>query len=142
MIEKIFEQVKDKWNQTTEQGIKDFVEIPALSPDFDKKWEENGVLLKAVEFAKNWVEKQDIKGLSTKIVQEEGFPPCLYVEIEASEGNTAKSQYSFTGTWISSLPTLAGMRTKVLGNLSSKTENFTAAELLTMVIPSSAPYPQ
>ena len=90
MIEKIFEQVKDKWNQTTEQGIKDFVEIPALSPDFDKKWEENGVLLKAVEFAKNWVEKQDIKGLSTKIVQEEGFPPCLYVEIEASEGNTAK----------------------------------------------------
>ena len=33
MIEKIFEQVKDKWNQTTEQGIKDFVEIPALSPD-------------------------------------------------------------------------------------------------------------
>ena len=60
MIEKIFEQVKDKWNQTTEQGIKDFVEIPALSPDFDKKWEENGVLLKAVEFAKNWVEKQSI----------------------------------------------------------------------------------
>lgn len=97
MIEKIFEQVKDKWNQTTEQGIKDFIEIPALSPDFDKKWEENGVLLKAVEFAKDWVEKQDIKGLSTKIVQEEGFPPCLYVEIEASEGNTAKESVFLYG---------------------------------------------
>ncbi len=86
MIEKIFEQVKDEWDRTTEQAIKDFVQIPALSPDFDKKWEENGILLKAVEFAKDWAEKQEIKGLTTKIVQEEGFPPCLYVEIAAGEG--------------------------------------------------------
>lgn len=89
MIEKIFEQVKVVWECETEKAIKDFVKIPALSPDFDKKWEENGVLLKTVEFAKNWVEQQEIKGLTTQVIQEEGFSPCLYVEVAASEESKA-----------------------------------------------------
>lgn len=85
MLKKILDRVCDEWTLGTENAIKEFIQIPALSVDFDKDWEKNRQLFKAVEQAKAWVESQGINGLSTRIIKDEGFTPCLLVEIEASE---------------------------------------------------------
>ena len=49
MLKKIYNEVTREWDTSVEEALKSFIRLPALSPDFDKKWEENGVLLKRSE---------------------------------------------------------------------------------------------
>lgn len=69
MLKKIYNKVTHEWDTSVEEALKSFIRLPALSPDFDKKWEENGVLLKALEDApgqKNKASKAfDVKLLKT-----------------------------------------------------------------------------
>ena len=51
MLKKIYNKVTHEWDTSVEEALKSFIRLPALSPDFDKKWEENGVLLKALELS-------------------------------------------------------------------------------------------
>ena len=69
MLKKIYNKVTHEWDTSVEEALKSFIRLPALSPDFDKKWEENGVLLKALEDAQAWAEKQGIKGLRCEIIK-------------------------------------------------------------------------
>ncbi len=90
MINKIYQEFLNVWNQSTEQALKDFIEVQALSPDFDHEWQKTGLLQKALEQADAWLKKQDIKGLKTEIIQAEGFTPCLLVEVAAFGGKPCK----------------------------------------------------
>ena len=49
MLKKIYNEVTREWDTSVEEALKSFIRLPALSPDFDKKWEENGVLTFMVE---------------------------------------------------------------------------------------------
>ena len=44
MLKKIYNKVTHEWDTSVEEALKSFIRLPALSHDFDKKWEENGVL--------------------------------------------------------------------------------------------------
>ncbi|MCD8339027.1 MAG: M20/M25/M40 family metallo-hydrolase [Burkholderiales bacterium] len=86
MENKIYQEVLKLWDQSTLPGLEEFVKLPALSTDFDKNWEKNGILLEAIKQADVWAQKLGIKGLKTEIVQDKGFTPCLLVDIAATEG--------------------------------------------------------
>ena len=76
MLKKIYNEVTREWDTSVEEALKSFIRLPALSPDFDKKWEENGVLLKALEEAgveliakpESWHTEYSDKILSYKLV--------------------------------------------------------------------------
>lgn len=52
MLKKIYNKVTHEWDTSVEEALKSFIRLPALSPDFDKKWEENGVLLKGASLGR------------------------------------------------------------------------------------------
>ena len=47
MLKKIYNEVTREWDTSVEEALKSFIRLPALSPDFDKKWEENGEIGRA-----------------------------------------------------------------------------------------------
>ena len=97
MLKKIYNEVTREWDTSVEEALKSFIRLPALSPDFDKKWEENGVLLKALEEAKAWAEKQGIKGLRCEIIKDDGFTPCLFIEVDATSDKKFERSVFFYG---------------------------------------------
>ena len=97
MLKKIYNKVTHEWDTSVEEALKSFIRLPALSPDFDKKWEENGVLLKALEEAKAWAEKQGIKGLRCEIIKDDGFTPCLFIEVDATSDKKFERSVFFYG---------------------------------------------
>ena len=96
MQKKIYREVESLWDKSLLPALKEFIHIPALSPDFDARWEENGNLMKAVLQAKDWAEKQGVKGLKCEIVVHRGHTPCLLVEIgEQGCPETTKSVFFY-----------------------------------------------
>lgn len=69
MLKKIYNKVTHEWDTSVEEALKSFIRLPALSPDFDKKWEENGVLLKALEDAQAWAENKASKAFDVKLLK-------------------------------------------------------------------------
>ena len=138
MLKKIYKEVTREWATSVEEALKSFIRLPALSPDFDKRWEENGVLLKALEEARAWVEKQGIKGLRCEIIKRQRI---YTVPLCRGRGNfrikNSSVPYSSTGTWTSSRPTRAGIRIKAPGSPSFKTAVCTDAVRLMTVMPST-----
>ncbi|KAH0787643.1 peptidase M20 [Histomonas meleagridis] len=63
------------------EGLKDFIRVPNLSPDYDKDFLTNGLIMKAVETVKTFLESQGIDGLKTTVFAEEGHEPLLLAEI-------------------------------------------------------------
>lgn len=43
----------------------EYIKIPNLSRNFDPDWQSNGLLEKAAEHIKSWVEQLNIKGLKS-----------------------------------------------------------------------------
>ena len=142
MLKKIYNEVTREWDTSVEEALKSFIRLPALSPDFDKKWEENGVLLKALEEAKAWAEKQGIKGLRCEIIKDDGFTPCLFIEVDATSDKKFERSVFFYGHLDKQPPNEAGTRIKVPGSPSFKTAVCTDAVLLTMVMPFTRLWPQ
>lgn len=137
MLKKIYNKVTHEWDTSVEEALKSFIRLPALSPDFDKKWEENGVLLKALEDAQAWAEKQGIKGLRCEIIKDDGFTPCLFVEVDATSDKKFERSVFFYGHLDKQPPNEAGIRIKAHGNPSFKTAVSTDAVLLMTVMPST-----
>lgn len=95
MLKKIYNKVTHEWDTSVEEALKSFIRLPALSPDFDKKWEENGVLLKALEDAQAWAEKQGIKGLRCEIIKDDGFTPLQETELGICQVGWYRGNRSF-----------------------------------------------
>lgn len=53
------------FNESVVPSLVEFIKIPNLSRGFDTQWATNGLLEKAANHIKDWVEKLEIKGLKT-----------------------------------------------------------------------------
>ncbi|EAR97425.1 M20/M25/M40 family peptidase (macronuclear) [Tetrahymena thermophila SB210] len=83
--EAIEKYVEEQFHSNILPALMDFVRIPNLSPAFDPEWETNGTLLKAATFLKDWVLKQDLKNATVEVVQEQGQPPLVFIEVAATD---------------------------------------------------------
>jgi acetylornithine deacetylase/succinyl-diaminopimelate desuccinylase-like protein len=61
--------------------LSSYIEIPNVSPFFDKEWEKNGLINKAMCLLHDWVSKQNVHGLTSKIIKHDGRTPLMYCEI-------------------------------------------------------------
>ena len=73
-------------------ALERFIRIPNQSPLFDPDWKRNGHMQQAVTLAKEWVEKQEIRGLHAEIVESGGRTPLLFIEV-AGEGSSTILMY-------------------------------------------------
>ncbi len=68
------------WEESIIPALETYIAIPALSPMFDRDWEKNGHIEKAMRLIEGWCREQGIEGLTTEIVRLPGRSPLLYME--------------------------------------------------------------
>jgi acetylornithine deacetylase/succinyl-diaminopimelate desuccinylase-like protein len=69
-------------------ALERYIRIPNQSPLFDPDWKRNGFMQQAVALAKEWVEKQEIRGLRAEVLEAEGRTPLLFIEVEGDRAST------------------------------------------------------
>lgn len=69
------------------EGLKEFVSVPNLSPAYDKEFISNGLIHKAIDVVKKWVESQGVQGLSTKVLGGTEREPLFFAEIQGTAPN-------------------------------------------------------
>ncbi|EGR31178.1 hypothetical protein IMG5_116040 [Ichthyophthirius multifiliis] len=89
--QKIIDFVENEFNNNALPALQDYIRIPNLSPSFDQQWQENGLLFKAANHLKQWVEKQNLKNTLVEIIQDKGKPPLIFIEVAPTDtsGKTA-----------------------------------------------------
>ena len=48
---------------------------------FDVHWQENGLIDKALKLLTDWVDVQEVKGMTSKVYREPGRTPLLFIEV-------------------------------------------------------------
>ena len=67
--------------------LSDDIAIPAKSPMFDPDWAQHGYIDTVVRNAFEWMQAQQVPGLSVEIIRLERRTPVLFFELAASHGN-------------------------------------------------------
>lgn len=78
-----------------------------------------------------------IKGLRCEIIKDDGFTPCLFVEVDATSDKKFERSVFFYGHLDKQPPNEGWIRIKAHGNPSFKTAVSTDAVLLMTVMPST-----
>lgn len=90
-VNDLLEATKKAWSEGgyALEGLKDQIRVPNLSPAYDPEFLTNGLIQKAIEVCKKWIESQGITGLTTKVFADPGREPLLLVNIPGSKGENS-----------------------------------------------------
>ena len=91
MFKQIGDYVQKEFDTNTLKGIEGFIRIPNVSPDYDSKWETNGLCEKAANFLCDYGKALNIKGVHFEIIKDPGYTPFIFVEIEPSSPDIKKT---------------------------------------------------
>jgi acetylornithine deacetylase/succinyl-diaminopimelate desuccinylase-like protein len=80
-VQKSKDFIKKVYEESLIPSLVEFIKIPNLSRGFDPEWATNGLLEKAAEHIKSWVEGLQIKGLKSEIIKHEGYSPLIFTEV-------------------------------------------------------------
>jgi acetylornithine deacetylase/succinyl-diaminopimelate desuccinylase-like protein len=69
------------WESSIVPELCDYVRIPNKSPLFDRDWEQNGHMERAVGLVADWCRRQPIAGLKLTISRLPGRTPLIFVEV-------------------------------------------------------------
>lgn len=84
----IGQYVSDYWDQNAIPSLSKFIEIPNVSPLYDKEWETNGLLDQAADHLISWIHDQKMDGLHIDKIQHTDLSPLVLVEIDATSENS------------------------------------------------------
>eukprot|EP00127_Corallochytrium_limacisporum_P005008 Clim_evm4s197 gene=Clim_evmTU4s197 len=79
--------VEAKWDESVIDTICEYIRIPNQSPLFDKEWETNGFMDKAMDLLKVWAENQQVKGAVFELFKEPGRTPLLLITVDPTDSN-------------------------------------------------------
>ena len=92
--ESVYKYIENAWQTKTLEALKDFVRLPAKSRDFDPDWEQNGVLLQALETAADWGRKMIPNG-RFEIISAPTLTPALFVDIPATSNHAGRPAFFY-----------------------------------------------
>ncbi|HEY6502026.1 MAG TPA: M20/M25/M40 family metallo-hydrolase, partial [Streptosporangiaceae bacterium] len=78
--------VNRRWDDEVLPSLAGLVEIPALSPAFDREWAEHGQLRRVVDHVQAWIAAQELPGATLEVVELAGRSPLLLVDVPATAG--------------------------------------------------------
>jgi acetylornithine deacetylase/succinyl-diaminopimelate desuccinylase-like protein len=70
--------IADRWASNMLPILAKLVEIPAVSPGFDRGWSHNGHLRMAAEHTRDWISTHE--GMTAEIIQIPGRTPLVFAE--------------------------------------------------------------
>lgn len=68
------------WEQEIIESLSDYIRIPNKSPMFDPEWKQHGYMDQAIAHVTNWVESQQVPGLTLALHEIPGRTPTLLLE--------------------------------------------------------------
>jgi acetylornithine deacetylase/succinyl-diaminopimelate desuccinylase-like protein len=107
--DQLLKDVAKHWDSDITRELVEYVKIPAKSPGFDRDWAQHGFLDQAIEQARTWVAKQNVKGLTLEVVRIDGRTPVLFFDIPATGGMSAESTVLLYGH-LDKQPEMVGWR--------------------------------
>ena len=87
-IKNNFSIINDQWDTDIIPQLENYIRIPCKSPLFDKDWQANGYIAKAMDLIKSWCEKQNIKNKKIELLQIENRTPVLLIDIPGDADDT------------------------------------------------------
>ncbi len=69
------------WEEKIVPSLMEYIEIPAKSPAFDSKWQDNGYLEKALQLVERWIDDRQIPNLKKEVLRGENRTPLLLLEL-------------------------------------------------------------
>ncbi len=79
----------EAWDSDIIPTLKDYVRIPAKSPNFDPEWEKNGYIEQAVQLAANWCRQHGVPDMELEIHRLPGRTPLLFIDIPGTATDAA-----------------------------------------------------
>ncbi len=76
------------WTRSVVPTLERYIRIPNQSRLFDPDWNRNGHMNQAVTLARDWVDRQQVRGLQSEIIESEGRTPLLWIEVEGDRSST------------------------------------------------------
>ena len=85
----VLRSVTELWDRSILPRIEDYIRIPCKSPAYDKDWEANGHIEKAVRLVEAWCKEHAPAGATVEIVRLRGRTPVLLIDVPATPGADA-----------------------------------------------------
>ncbi|WP_040925944.1 M20/M25/M40 family metallo-hydrolase [Saccharomonospora marina] len=82
----VADTVSDLWEREVLPSLSGLVEIPALSPAFDRDWQRSGQLDAAVAHVRSWLVDRGFPGATVEVVRLPGRSPVLLLDVPATPG--------------------------------------------------------
>eukprot|EP00484_Ammonia_sp_Unknown_P021721 CAMPEP_0197026644 /NCGR_PEP_ID=MMETSP1384-20130603/6687_1 /TAXON_ID=29189 /ORGANISM="Ammonia sp." /LENGTH=484 /DNA_ID=CAMNT_0042455345 /DNA_START=61 /DNA_END=1515 /DNA_ORIENTATION=- len=80
--------VEAAWARDVEKTLCAYIETPNQSPDYDPEIHTNGLQEKAYKLLTDWVDKQNVTGLTMEVVHEKDRTPLVFIEVKGSIDST------------------------------------------------------
>jgi len=85
LSQKISSFVEKEFDTSALPAIEEFIRIPNTSKQYDAEWQTNGLLEKAANHLKAWVESQKLENATIEILQQPGLSPFIFIEVKGHE---------------------------------------------------------
>jgi acetylornithine deacetylase/succinyl-diaminopimelate desuccinylase-like protein len=86
--EQLRQFVHRQWDASAVPELIEYIRIPNKSPAFDRQWEANGHMDRAVARFQRWAERQQIAGLALEVVRLPGRTPLIFIDIPGRSDET------------------------------------------------------
>ena len=80
----VLDQVSQAWDSDIVARLSDYIAIPAKSPAFDADWAAHGYLETVVRNTAQWIEAQNVAGLTLEVVRLPGRTPVLLFDVAST----------------------------------------------------------
>jgi acetylornithine deacetylase/succinyl-diaminopimelate desuccinylase-like protein len=79
--------VERRWQERVLPALEAYVAIPNQSPDYDRDWQRNGHMDRAVALIADWIRAQEVPDLTLDIVRAQRRTPLVLVEVTGAGGD-------------------------------------------------------
>ncbi|MHB8423905.1 MAG: M20/M25/M40 family metallo-hydrolase [Gammaproteobacteria bacterium] len=101
--QKLIKFIDKTWDDSILPALQEYIRIPNKSVIFDRDWQKNGHMEKAVQLAAGWCRAHAAKGMKLEIMRIKNRTPLLFIEIPGAGSDTVllyghlDKQPEFTG---------------------------------------------
>ena len=83
-LDRLIERADELWEESILPSLTEFIAIEALSPSFEPNWKAKGELDSAIDLFSNWLEEQQLDGMTYDVHTIDGRTPILLVTVEGT----------------------------------------------------------
>lgn len=87
-IEENKQFISNLWDDSIIPTLKEYIRIPNKSPLFDRDWQANGHMDKAVKLMTDWCEQNAVENMKLDVVNLPDRTPLIFIEIPGSSDDT------------------------------------------------------